>query len=130
MVLTSDHSERRVDDFAGDPRRLVAERKSHRLTQERVAGKDGNGLAEARVAAWLAAAQVVVVERRQIVVNQRKGMDELKRTRAREHVLNIDVKGLGGSQRQNGPDALAPTEQRVASGLAELSKLGRKCQIR
>ena len=43
--------------------------------QQSVAGKNRGGLAENHVGSGLAAPQVVIVERRQIVVNQRVGVD-------------------------------------------------------
>ena len=39
-----------------------------------VAGEDGEGFAEDDVARWLAAAEVVVIERGQVVVDQRIGV--------------------------------------------------------
>ena len=44
-----------------------------------VAGQDGGGLVEGAVARRLAAAQVVVVHRRQVVVDQRIGVQHLDR---------------------------------------------------
>ena len=44
---------------------------------ERVSGEDGDGFAENDVAGGLAAAEIVVVERRQIVVDERIGVQHL-----------------------------------------------------
>jgi hypothetical protein len=44
---------------------------------QRVAGEDGGRLVERDVAGRLAAAQIVVVHRRQVVVDQRVGVDHL-----------------------------------------------------
>ena len=44
--------------------------------EQGIAGENGGGFAEFLVARRLAAAQIVVVEGRQIVVNQRVGVDE------------------------------------------------------
>ncbi len=45
---------------------------------QRVAGQDGDGLAKGHVAGGLAAAQVVVVEGRQVVVDERVGVEHLE----------------------------------------------------
>ena len=50
-----------------------------RQRQQRIARQDGGRFAEFLVASWLAAPQVVVVEGRQVVVNQRVGVNELER---------------------------------------------------
>ena len=46
---------------------------------QRVAGEDGDGFAEGDVAGGMAAAQVVVVERGQVVVDERVGVQHLQR---------------------------------------------------
>ena len=63
-VLAADHAERRVDELARYVGSVIAQREPDRLTEQRVAGEDRDGLAELRVTARLATAQVVVVERR------------------------------------------------------------------
>ena len=45
---------------------------------QRVAGQNGDGLAEGHVAGGLAAAQIVVVQSRQVVVDQRVGVQHLE----------------------------------------------------
>ena len=45
---------------------------------QRVAGQDGDGLAEGHVAGGLAAAQVVVVQSRQVVMDERVGVQHLE----------------------------------------------------
>ena len=57
---------------------LLAE-EPHRLGEEPVAGEDRDVLAELDVRGRPAAAQVVVVHRRQVVVDQRVGVDQLDR---------------------------------------------------
>ena len=46
-----------------------------------IAGENRGCFVEAHVTRWPAASQIVVVHRRQIVVNERVGMDHLKRAR-------------------------------------------------
>ncbi len=48
------------------------------LGLERVAGEDGGGFAEGDVAGGLAAAEVVVVERGQVVVDERIGVEHFE----------------------------------------------------
>ena len=48
-------------------------------SEQRIAGEDGHGFAEDLVAGELAAAVVVVVERGEIVVDQRVGVDQFER---------------------------------------------------
>ena len=77
-VLAADHAERRLGELARDVGRRVAQREPKRLGQERVAGQDGDALPEANVGARLPAAQIVVVERRQVVVHEAERVDELE----------------------------------------------------
>ena len=44
---------------------------------QRVSGEDGDGFAEGHMAGGLAAAQIVVVERGQVVVDERVGVQHL-----------------------------------------------------
>ena len=65
---------------------LVAQHEPERLGVEPVARQDRDVLAVLDVARRPPAAQVVVVHRRQVVVDQRVGVDQLERGRQREHV--------------------------------------------
>ena len=78
-VLAADHAEGRVGDLARDGRRRIAQREAEGLGEQRVAGEDGDVLAEADVRARLPAPEVVVVERRQVVVHEAEGVHELER---------------------------------------------------
>ena len=49
------------------------------VSLQRVAGKDGGGLAECLVAGGAAAAQVIIVERGKVVVDERVGVQHLQR---------------------------------------------------
>ena len=70
---------------AGSPR-CSLEREAQRLGEQPVAGEDRHVLAEGHVAGGLAAAQLVVVHRGQVVVDQRVGVDHLDRGGERQHL--------------------------------------------
>jgi hypothetical protein len=78
--------------------RLLAQKVVEGLGVEAVAGEDGDVLAELHVAGRAPAAQVVVVHGRQVVVDERVGVDELD----------------GGGQRQHA-DGSRPMARAVAS---------------
>ena len=65
------------------------------------------------------AAQLVVVHRRQVVVDQRVGVDQLDRGRGGQHRLGLGAGRARGGQREHRADPLAPGEQRVAHRLVE-----------
>ena len=81
-VLAADHPERRLGQLAREPGRRIAEREPERLDEQGVAREQRDPLAERDVRARPAAALVVVVERRQVVVDEREGVHELERGRA------------------------------------------------
>jgi hypothetical protein len=89
------------------------------LGVERVAGEDRDVLAVADVARRPPAAQVVVVHRREVVVDERVGVDELDRARQRQDRGRVDADRPGRRHREHRADALAPREQRVAHRLLE-----------
>ena len=93
------------------------EREPDRLDDERVAGEDRRRLAVGRPDARLAAPLLVVVERRQVVVDEREGVDELDRGGGGERLLELAARGLGRRQAEHGPDTLAA--ERVAERLCE-----------
>ena len=99
---------------------LARQDEVERLREEAVAGQDGHVLAEGDVARGPAAAQRVVVDRRQVVVDERVRVDELERRRGGQHA------GAGRRPRpravasvEHRPDALAAGEQRVAHRLGQ-----------
>ena len=69
-VLAADHAERRLGELARRLRPVVTEREAKRLRQQCVAGEERDGLPVRDVRAWAAAPLVVVVERRQVVVDE------------------------------------------------------------
>ncbi len=66
-------------DFAAGAETFDADQRLHGKSEQRVAGEDRHGFAEDFVAGRFAAAEIVVIERRQIVVDQRIGVDHLER---------------------------------------------------
>src|SRR5271157_4187694 len=82
---------------------------------QRVAGKDGGGLAVGFVAGGTPAAQVVVVERGQVVVDERVGVQHLQR---RAQLLDAErdaaLDHLRGFHAQDGPQALASGKDAVS----------------
>ena len=87
--------------------------------QQGVAGQNGRGLVERLVAGGPPATQIVVVHRRQIVVDQRIGVDHLDRAGGRHGRLDRPAAGLGGQQHQHRPQPLARGQQAIAHRLAE-----------
>ena len=69
------------------PRRLDGSirKRFERQRQQRIARQNGGRFAEFLVAGGLAAPQVIVVERGQVVVNQRVGVNEFERARDRQN---------------------------------------------
>ena len=95
--------------------------------QQGVAGQEGDGLAELLVAGGLAAAQVVVVERGQVVVDERVGVDELQgagQVVDAPKLRSLLAQGGGGFEAKDGTEALAAGEDGVAHGAVEGAGLG------
>ena len=80
-------SSRHRGEHVGRLALLLGEREAERLGEQPVAGQDRHVLAEGHVAGGLAAAQLVVVHRRQVVVDQRVGVDHLDRRGERQHLV-------------------------------------------
>ena len=122
-VLAADHPERRLRELARDVGRRVAKREAERLRQERVPGEDRDVLAEADVRARLAAAEVVVVEGGQVVVDEAERVDELERAPGGKQLGRVEAERLAGREAEHRPDALAAAEERVAQRLLERPEL-------
>jgi len=78
-----------------------------------VAGENRGSFAKFFVASRLAAAQIVIIQRRQIVVDQRVGMDELDRARGMQRRGYILGKNARGFQAKHGADAFATRKYTV-----------------
>ena len=89
--------------------------------EQRVPGKDRRRLIEGDVARRTTAPHVVIVHRRQIVVDQRIGMDHFDRR------AGAQVAGFGDAENQRrcaddiGPDELAAAERGIAHGVVKLA---------
>jgi hypothetical protein len=127
-VLAADHPERRPASSApssGGRTRARAER----LREQRVAGEERDALAEGDVRARPPAALVVVVERGQVVVDERERVDELERHRRGQRVLGSPAGGLRRREAEDGADPLASAGERVAHRLGEAVERRRRREI-
>ena len=84
-----------------------------RLREQRVAREDRDAFAEHFVIRQFSAAIIVVVHGRQIVVNQRVGVDALDRAGQRQGVVDGSAAGFRRRQTKGRAHAFAPGEQRV-----------------
>jgi farnesyl diphosphate synthase len=108
------------DQLATDMRVLVRLRLRQDLEgegQQRVAGEDGGRLVEPLVGGGPAAAQVIVVHARQVVVDQRIGMDAFDRCGDAQGGAAINPESGGAGQRQERAQALAAAENGIAHRL-------------
>ena len=123
-VLAADHAERRVHELARDLVRVVREREAYGLREERVAGEERDALAERNVGARPPAALVVVVERGQVVVDERERVDELERRGGGQRVVDGCAVRLCNREAQHRSNALSSRLERVAEHLVETAELG------
>ena len=89
---------------------------------QRVAGEDGDGFAEGDVAGGMAAAQVVVIERGQIVVDERIGVEHLqRRAEVGDACGQLTVTGhhARGFHAEDRAQAFAAGEDAVAHGAVD-----------
>ncbi len=84
-----------------------------------IAGENGGGLVEGAVAGGAAAAQVVIVHGRQIVMHQRVGVDEFHRAGRDIETPRRRADGRAGGVYQERAHTLAATEHRIAHGLVQ-----------
>ena len=87
--------------------------------EERVAGEERHGLSEGDVDARPTPPLVVVVERRQVVVDERERVDELERGRGLNRVLRVRARRLADRKAEHRPDPLAAPAERVANRLLQ-----------
>ena len=88
------------DSYAGEP---------ERLREQRVAREDADALAELLPGRGLAAPLLVVVDRGQVVVDERERVDELDRERRRHHLLDRRAERLADASAITGRTRLPPT---------------------
>ena len=140
--LATDHSAR-AGCFANDAQRLelsphkvgirrhrLSGEQYERLRLQRITGKNRDAVAVDDVQRRPAAPERVVVHRREVVVNQRVGMDEFDGTRGGEGVWHrvacrVAVHGVGGGQGQNRAKSLSAGHHAIAHRLAEERRTGR-----
>jgi hypothetical protein len=85
--------------------------------------------AELDVRARLAPSDVVVVEGRQIVVNERERVHELESGCGRQQHLRLGAGGLARGETQNRPHALAARVERVPHRVGQTPELGRQREL-
>ena len=95
-----------------------------RLRQQRVAREHGDAFAENFVVGRLAPAEIVVVHRGQIVVDERVGVDALDGARERHGVFFRTAAGRRRREQDGGTHPLAAGEERVAHRLVNGGGLG------
>ncbi len=103
----------------GGPAVLALADQAHGLGEQGVAGEDRDVLAVDPVAGRLTAAQVVVVHRGQVVVDERVRVHELDGRGGRQEPLRVLAQPLAAGEREHAADPLAAGQQRVAHRLDE-----------
>src|SRR6266704_5534731 len=71
------------------------------------------------------APQVIVIHRRQIIVNQRISVDHFQRAGALEQPFRRRSESLADGEQQRGPKTLAAGKQTPANGLMDRDRLAR-----
>ena len=87
--------------------------------EEPVAGEDRGGVVEGLVDSGLAAAQVVIVHGRQVVMHQRIAMHAFERGPRHQRLLTIDAEQACALHHQEGPEPLAGPEAGIAHGVEQ-----------
>ena len=96
---------------------------------QRIAGQDGGRFVEGDMGGRLAAAQGVIVHRRQVVMHQRIGVDELDGHRRRVQVFRLRAEQVATGVHQQRAHALAAAQHRIAHRLVQaLRCFGRRGQ--
>ena len=89
------------------------------LSKQRIAREHGDAFAEDFVIGRLAPAEIIVVHRRQIVVNERIGVDALDRTGERHGGLLRSTARSGRREAERRAHAFAAGKERVAHRLVD-----------
>ena len=126
FLLTADHAEG-AGGMSQGPHRLDAmlggAEEGQRL--QRVAGEDGGGLIEGLMAGGPAAPQVVVVHRRQIIVDQGVGVEHLDRRHGPGAGMVMAADRAAGRQHQRRAQAFAAGEHAVTHRFVQPAGRGR-----
>ncbi len=89
-----------------------------------VTGKDSGRLVIGTVTAGLAASQVIVVHGRQVIVDQRVGMDQFNRCRRCVECFRVGANGPPTGVDQGGANAFATAQHGVTHGLVQTGGVG------
>ena len=119
--LSADHSAHRARcarDFGNDLNAALRfdgrfRQRLKRQRQQSVAREDGYGLAKFLMARRLAAAQIVVVERREIIVNQRIGVNEFEGTCRGDRCVGRIAKHASGFDAHDRPKTLTARKHAI-----------------
>jgi hypothetical protein len=87
---------------------LVRQREPESLREKRIAREQRDALPESDVSARSAAALVVVVHRRQVVVDEREGVHQLERCRGRERIVDRRSVASATARQSTGRTRLPP----------------------
>ncbi len=89
------------------------------IGQKSVADEDGGRFVIGLVGRWPAASQIVVVERRQIVVDKRIAMHHFDGRGGAQHALALNAQEPRRLDHQKRPQSLSAAEARIAHGREE-----------
>ncbi len=89
------------------------------LGQERITGEDRGCLVELAVGRGLAATQIVIVHRRQVVMHQRIGMHHLDGGGGAQGAVAAHAEQVRRGHHEKGPEPLAADHDGVAHGVEE-----------
>src|SRR5215831_18941421 len=95
--------------------------------EQRIPGKYRESFVELLMARWLAATEIVVIHRGQIVMNQRISMDHFDRRCDRQHRLPVILIRSERRHTKTRPDALAAIHRAVSHGLMNPRRDHRFC---
>jgi hypothetical protein len=87
--------------------------------QEGIAGKDGHSLPKLTMTCWKSTPQVVIVHRRQVVVDERIGVDHLDGAGRRHGRVKVAAARFRGPEDQQRPQPFAGGEETITDRLAE-----------
>ena len=119
VELAADHPEGRAGQLVCDGRRRIRERELEGLGEQGVTVEDRRRLVELDVRGRPPAAEVVVVERGQVVVDHAERVHELDRRGRGQQLLRARPDGLPGREAEHRPDPLAAAVEAVAHRLRQ-----------
>ena len=87
--------------------------------EQSIASENGHGIAVDLVVGGATTAQIIVIHRRQIVMDQRHGVDHLQGHCRRHRQRGITADQLTGCKAENRSEPLASSQERIAHRLAK-----------